>query len=115
MPSSSRGGVHVTSGASILVPGTTLMKMILKIIVVHFTVLLNLILSRSVFPSAWKIATVTVIPKAGNTSLVENLHPISLLPITGKIMEKIINTILMDYLESQNKLFERQGGFRKGK
>lgn len=94
---------------------TALLKMVLKIIVDHFTVLLNLILRKAVFPTAWKTPIVTVIPKSGNTAQVGNLRPISLLPVTGKIMEKIINFILMDYLESHNKLFERQGGFRKGK
>lgn len=89
--------------------------MVLKIIVEQFTVLLNLILSKSVFPSSWKLAMVTIIPKQGNISVVGNLRPISLLPITGKIMEKMINSMVMDYLESQNKLFERQGGFRKNR
>lgn len=94
---------------------TALLKMVLKIIVDHFTVLLNLVLKKSVFPTAWKTAIVSIIPKSGSTSHVGNLRPISLLPVTGKIMEKIINFILMDYLESHNKLFDRQGGFRKGK
>lgn len=92
-----------------------LLKMVLKIIIDQFTTLLNLILSTSIFPSSWKVAITTVIPKPGNTCLVGNLRPISLLPVTGKIMEKIINFIIMDYLESQNKLFDRQGGFRKGR
>lgn len=90
-----------------------LIKQILRIIVSQFMVLLNLVLKHSVFPVGWKTAITTVIPKSGSTMLVNNLRPLSSNPITGKIMEKIINSIIMDYLESNGKLFVRQGGFSK--
>lgn len=41
---------------------TKLLKIILKIIVVQFTVLINLVLTKSTFPTEWKTA-ITVIPK----------------------------------------------------
>lgn len=107
--------IAVNKSSGFIDISSSLMKMVLTIIIDQFVLLLNLILSKSIFPNAWKTAITTVIPKPGNCSLVENLRPISLVPITGKIMEKIINSIIMDYLENNDKLFERQGGFRKGK
>lgn len=92
-----------------------LLKIILKLIVPQFTFLLNLVLKKATFPVSWKTAITTVIPKSGCTKEVNNLRPISLIPMTGKIMEKILNSIIMDYLESNGKLFVRQGGFRKGR
>ena len=51
--------------------------------------------------------------KVPNVNKVEDLRPISLLPIPGKILEKHIYSILTDHLEN-NKLFSKmQNGFRK--
>lgn len=107
--------ICVSKSSGLLCICAELLKKILRITVDKFTVLVNLILSKSIFPTAWKTAITTVIPKSGDTALVNNLRPISLIPITGKITEKIINSIMMDYLECNNLLFERQGGFRKGR
>ena len=41
-----------------------------------------------------------------------NLRPVSLLPLSGKMLEKIIQTKLSDYLENNNLLDRKQGGFR---
>ena len=48
----------------------------------------------------WKLANVTPIYKKGDKQLVTNYRPISLLPICGKLFEKII--------------FNNQSGFRPG-
>lgn len=50
------------------------------------------------FPDALEIATV-VIPKKGNSELVTNLCPISLIPCTGKIMEIFLNRFLVNFME----------------
>ena len=44
-----------------------------------------------------------------------NLRPISLLPLPGKIAERIMHTHLSNFLENNNLLNKNQGGFRKGK
>ena len=65
------------------------------------------------FPDSWKLATVTPIPKSGDRGIVKNWRPISILPLIGKLLETLCNTILMEYLETQNILCNEQFGFRK--
>ena len=66
----------------------------------------------SVIPQAWKVGTVVPLQKDGNKADVANLRPVTLLPVIGKILEKIVNKRLMDYLETNELLDPFQGGFR---
>ena len=65
-------------------------------------------------PESWKYAKVTPIPKGGNSQLVSNYRPISLLPLLSKMMEKIVHRRLYQHLTDNNLLDARQGGFRPG-
>lgn len=53
-----------------------LLKLALQAIPTHFTNLLNLCLSQSVFPQSWKKALVVCIPKSGDCRRLNNLRPI---------------------------------------
>ena len=44
---------------------------------------------RGVFPKAWKFADICPVPKSKPIS-VDNLRPISLLPVVSKLFEKIV-------------------------
>ena len=55
----------------------------------------------SIFPEAWKEALVIPIPKGGNLTLVQNYRPISLLPLPGKILDKLMHKQLTNYLEEE--------------
>ena len=68
------------------------------------------LLSGSV-PISWKSATIIPLKKEGNSPDVNNLRPISLLPIQGKILEKIVHSRLMSHLDENNLLDDKQGGF----
>ena len=75
--------------------------------------IMNFSITFGVFPSAWKHALVTPIPKVPNANRMEDLRPISLLPIPGKILERHVYTTVTNFLEI-NKLFSKfQNGFRK--
>ena len=74
--------------------------------------LFNLSFELSEIPADWKIAKVTPLPKAGNSSSVGNLRPVSLLPLPSKIIEKIVHNRIYNHCENNNILDERQGGFR---
>ena len=77
------------------------------------TFMMNLSIMSSVFPAAWKEALVIPIPKSGNLSQVKNYRLISLLPLPGKILEKLIHGQLSHYLESSGLLSTSQHGFRR--
>ena len=55
----------------------------------------------------------TPIPKSGDLNLVTNWRPISIIPLIGKIMESLCNSILNNYLEMNNILCDELYGFRK--
>lgn len=70
-------------------------------------------LVNTVFPDAWKTVIFVPIPITGDTRNIDNIRPISLLPVMGKVMERLINFRIIDYLAGINLIFERQGGFSK--
>ena len=72
------------------------------------------ILSTAVYPDMWKLANVTPIFKKGDKQLIKNYSPISLLPICGKVFEKIIFNNLYNHLIRYNLITKNQSGFRPG-
>ena len=91
-----------------------ILKEAFKILIAEVTFMYNLSIRFSKFPDAWKQALVIPIPKVGNPSLVQNYRPISLLPLPGKILEKLVHKQLSNYLEMDELLVDEQHGFRKG-
>ena len=67
----------------------------------------------AIFPEQWKEALAIPIPKTGDPKKADNYRPISLLPLPGKILEKLLHTQLSFYLEDHNLLSHDQFGFRK--
>ena len=64
------------------------------------------ILLTSLYPEVWKLANVTPIFKKGDKQATKNYRPISLLPICGKIFEKIIFNNLYPYLKGEQSYFQ---------
>ena len=75
--------------------------------------LLKQIFETGIFPDEWKKANITPLQKDGNVHSVNNLRPVSLLPLPSKIVEKIIHDRMMHHLETNLYLDVKQGGFRK--
>ena len=75
--------------------------------------ILNKAIQKGIFPSAWKHGTVIPIPKVSNPQQVGDLRPITLLPLPGKIMERLIHNKLYPYLENNDILTSKQNGFKK--
>ena len=74
----------------------------------------NCSMKDGTFPEELKQAKVTPIYKKGNAELMENYRPVSVLPVFGKIFEKVIYTRLYSFLVSQGILHDKQFGFRQG-
>ena len=72
------------------------------------------ILPTAIYPNMWKLANVTPIFKKGDKQLIKNYRPISLLPMCGKMFEKIIFSHLHDHLTTHNLITKNQSGFRPG-
>ena len=67
---------------------------------------------QGVFPNAYKVAQVTPLFKGGDAENLNSYRPISLLPVLGKLLEKIISVRTIKFLEKFNLLSENQFGFR---
>ena len=71
-------------------------------------------MTQGVFPQVWEQANVVPIHKKNSKSLKNNYLPISLLPIFGKILEKLIFDSLYHHLDTNSLLNQNQSGFRTG-
>lgn len=78
----------------------------------HITHIVNCCLSESVFPSIWKKAIVTPLPKISNPTELAHLRSISILPTLSKILEKVLEYQIRGYLDKNNLIPPKQSGFR---
>ena len=106
--------IDVSKSSSIANLSSMILKDAFLAIPVKVTSLLNLSLSCSTFPDKWKCATIIPLMKSGDPSDVSNLRPVSLLPLIGKLLERVVHKRLLKYLEENNLLDAKQGGFRPG-
>lgn len=90
-----------------------LLKKIKYSIRLPLCILVNESLKTGLFPDAMKIAKVVALFKKGDTLLADNYRPISLLSVISKILERVVNNQLYNYLNEHNILVETQYGFRK--
>lgn len=92
-----------------------ILKLYKHILVVPITYLCNLCINSGIFPDAFKKSIVRPIFKSGTRDRVTNYRPISILSSLSKILERIMNKRLTNYLESNSLLSSQQFGFRAGK
>ena len=105
--------LNTTKSSAIEKLSSRLVKDLLVCLIDQFVFLVNLSFRTGKFPTDWKKAIIIPLPKDGDLSICHNYRPISLLPVPGKIIEKIYHSRLMSYLEDDHILTEKQGGFRK--
>ena len=79
------------------------------------TELFSLCFRHSVQPTKWKLAHVVPIFKKSPRSDPKIYRPVSLLSILSKVIERIGNKQLLNYLERFNILPDSQYGFRQGR
>lgn len=90
------------------------LKMASGTVVPIITHLVNICFKKGIFPNALKKAIITPVYKSGNRDNASNYRPISVLPAISKILEKLINNRILNYLSKFNILSASQYGFRKG-
>ena len=94
---------------------TSFMKRCRQFVVPIISILANLCFRTGVFSSCFKRSIVSPVHKGGDGNDVNNYRPISVLPCISKIIEKLLNKRLFNYLDKYKILSESQYGFRKGK
>ncbi|CAK1588448.1 unnamed protein product [Parnassius mnemosyne] len=78
------------------------------------TAIVNQSIKTGVFPDIWKRALVKTIPKKSNPNELKDLRPISILPLMSNIVEKVVSQQLLEFLNVNNILPQKQSGFRNG-
>ena len=91
------------------------MKKLVKVLSYPLTIIINRSIKENVVPKSMKAAKIKPLHKSGNRTDCCNYRPISILPIFSKILEKIANNQILNYIENQGLLNACQFGFRRGK
>jgi hypothetical protein len=99
--------------AGVDVISNNLLKLIVPTIISPLVHLINLSLKSGYIPEEVKTAVIILLFKnEGSINAFTNYRPISLINSIGKLIEKLVNKQLMDFLHSQDLLFKHQYGFR---
>ena len=77
------------------------------------THIVNLSIKCDHFPSMWEKSKVIPIFKKEDPTIAKNYRPVSLLPITSKILERVVYNQLIKYLEDNKLLNPSHHGFRQ--
>ena len=65
-------------------------------------------------PNEWKMANVVPVHKKSDKQILENYRPVSLLPICGKVFERLIYNSLFEYFIQNDLISPYQSGFKPG-
>ena len=79
-----------------------------KLLTTPITQLWNLSISSRTFPDACKIAKLKSVLKKGTRTDPKNYHPMSLLPLTSKVLERGIHEQTTEFLNKHNYFFNFQ-------
>lgn len=92
-----------------------LLKNIRQVVVPILTHICNLCFKQGVFPNSLKQSIITPVHKGGDIDDINNYRPISVLTAISKVLEKLLNLRLINYLNKYDLLSPSQYGFRQGK
>jgi len=88
------------------------MKFVVEVASHKMVQVINRSLEQGIFPDEWKESVVVPIPKIGGTIKIEEFRPINKLPRYEKILEIVAHRQLVEYLNNNELINERQPGFR---
>ena len=69
-------------------------------------------IKRRKFPNEWKMANVVPVHKKSDKQILKNYRPVSLLPICGKVFERLIYNSLFEYFIENDLISPSQSGFK---
>ena len=76
--------------------------------------LINLCIQQGIFPNCLKTAKVVTKYKSGNIDDPSNYWPISLLSSFSKMLEKVLKSRYIDFMDKNKIINKSQFGFKKG-
>ena len=76
--------------------------------------IINACIEMSTFPSLWKIARISPIPKVESPFGENDFRPVSILPALSKIFERLVLRLLITFIEKAALFVHRMSGFRIG-
>lgn len=106
--------IKLSSSCGIDEINSKLLKNITDTIVPYLHLIFSQSLSTGDLPNDWKIGKVVPVYKAGDSNSPLNYRPISLTSIPCKIMEHVIYSHVINFLDSNSFFHTCQHGFRKG-
>ena len=106
--------INTSKSSGIKDVATKICKDAFLVLIPQLLHIFNLSFETGIFPDTWKKATIIPLFKGGKKTEVGNYRPISLLPLPGKIIEKVVHANLSKFLNERSILTNTQGGFRKG-
>ena len=71
-------------------------------------------LSTGLFPLEWKKGNIVPVHQKGHKQVLENYRRVSLLPVCGKIFERLIFNEMFSFLLENNLVLPNQSGFKPG-
>ena len=77
-------------------------------------IIFRLSLENEKFPTEWKKANAVPVFKKNNKQVLMNYQPISLLPVSGKIFERLLNDSMFKFFSENDLISQNQSGFKPG-
>ena len=81
-------------------------------IVPALTHIINLSLSTGNFPQTWKNAKIIPLHKKDDKLNPKNYHPVAILPVFSKVLERVVFNQIVQYLSSNNLLHPSHHAYR---
>lgn len=82
---------------------------------VPLTYIVNFSILTGKYPTNWKIAKIFPLHEKGDRNSLKNYRPVSLLPVAGMVLEKIVASQIEEYFEKHMLLGSFQFAFRRSK
>lgn len=92
-----------------------LLKIVFPYLSGHMLHIINSILMSSRYPCAWKVSRIIPIPKKKGDFSIDNMRPISIMPVLSKVVENIMKEQMMQWVKDNGMLSECQFGFCRGR
>ena len=90
-----------------------LLKIHCLVLLDHLYRFFDYFLTHGIFPNILKKGLISPAHKKGDSRYLDNYRPVSILPLFGKILEKLIYSRLYSFFSSSGTIYESQFGFRK--